>query len=49
MTWQDWSVAIIAVVVAAILARRIWRFFICGDTTSSCNGCTKQCHHRKAR
>ena len=47
MTWQDWSVAAIAIVVTIILVRRIWRFFVCGDTASSCDGCNKECSHRK--
>ncbi|MBR4870745.1 MAG: hypothetical protein IKU96_01090 [Alistipes sp.] len=49
MTWQDWSVAAIAVVVAIVLVRRVWRFVVCGDTSSTCEGCNKECSHRKKR
>ena len=46
MTWQDWGVAVVAVVVAIILVRRVWRFFACGER-NACDGCTKECNRRK--
>ena len=49
MTWQDWSVAVVAVVVAVVLVRRVRRFFVCGDSASSCEGCDKECRHRHNR
>ena len=48
MEWQDWAVAVIGVAVVAAMVYRIWRFFFCGDR-SNCDGCTKECHHRKHR
>ena len=49
MTWQDLCVGVIAIIVTLVVVRRIWRFFICGDTSSSCEGCSKECSHRKKK
>lgn len=45
MSWQEWIIAAIAVVVAIIVARRIWHLFTCG--TTQCSSCDKECPHRK--
>jgi hypothetical protein len=47
MTWQEWAVIVIAIIVGVVLTHRIWRFFVCGDTGSSCDSCNKECHHRR--
>ena len=44
--WQDVAVAVIAIVVGVMVVRRIWRFFVCGDSCS-CADCGKECSHRK--
>lgn len=44
--WQNIVVAVVAIVVGVILVRRIWRFFVCGDSCS-CSECSKECAHRK--
>ncbi|MBQ3248511.1 MAG: hypothetical protein IJB03_02480 [Alistipes sp.] len=46
MSSQEWIVLAVAVVVAIVLVRKVWRFFTCGPT-SSCDGCGKDCPHRK--
>ena len=46
MSWQDWAVAVIAVVVAIALVVRIWRFFTCHNQ-SKCSSCDKECKLRK--
>ena len=46
MTWQDWTVIAVAVVVFIALVARIWRFFKCRGT-NACDGCTKECQHRR--
>lgn len=48
MTWQDWTVLAVAVVVSALLVVRVWRFFKCRGTTA-CDGCTKECDHRRVK
>lgn len=45
-SWQEAVVAVVAVVVGVIVVRRIWRFFVCGDSCS-CSDCSKECKHRK--
>ena len=44
--WQDIVVGGVAIVVGVIVVRRIWRFFVCGDSCS-CQECGKECAHRK--
>lgn len=44
--WQEAVVAVVAIVVCVLVVRRIWRFFICGDSCS-CSECGKECSHRK--
>ncbi|MBQ5594907.1 MAG: hypothetical protein IIU78_04280 [Alistipes sp.] len=44
--WQELAVAIIAVVVAIALVRRVWRFFFCNEGCS-CSECNKECNRRK--
>ena len=46
MGWQDWAVAVVGVAVVVAMIYRMWRFFFCGDA-GSCEGCTKECSHRK--
>ena len=46
VSWQEAVVAVVAVVVGVIVVRRIWRFFVCGDSCS-CSDCSKECSHRK--
>ena len=45
MGWQEIIVGIVAVVVAIAVAHRVWRFFKCG--ASQCDGCSKECSHRR--
>lgn len=45
MDWQDWIVALVAVVVGIVLVRKAWRLFTCRDT--QCSSCNKECNHRK--
>ncbi|MBE6203628.1 MAG: FeoB-associated Cys-rich membrane protein [Rikenellaceae bacterium] len=46
MNWQDVIVGVVAIVVVAVIARRVWRFFACRDT-SKCSSCSKECSLRK--
>ncbi|MBR2429340.1 MAG: hypothetical protein IKB15_05105 [Alistipes sp.] len=46
MTWQDIIVAVVALVVAVVIAMKVWRLFSCRDT-SQCSSCTKECPLRK--
>lgn len=45
MNWQDIIVWIVALVVAIVVARKIWRFFACRDA-SKCSSCSKECRRR---
>ena len=45
MNWQEIVVWAIAVVVAIVVARKIWRFFACRDS-AKCSSCDKECRHR---
>ena len=45
-SWQEVVVAVVAIVVAIIVVRRVWRLFVCGDSCS-CSECGKECAHRK--
>jgi hypothetical protein len=45
-SWQDVVVAVVAIVVGILVVRRVWRFFVCGDSCS-CSDCSKECAHRK--
>ena len=44
--WQEAVVAVVAIVVGVLVVRRVWRFFVCGDSCS-CAECSKECNHRK--
>lgn len=46
MGWQETVVAIVAVVVAVLVIRRVWHFFKCRGE-SACDGCNKECSHRR--
>ena len=46
MGWQDWVVAVIGIVAVAVVVRRAWRLFVCGDS-SACAECAKDCKLRK--
>lgn len=46
MTWQDIIVAVVALVVAVVIAMKVWRLFSCRDT-SQCSSCTKECPLRR--
>lgn len=46
MDWQSMVVAVVAVVVTVIIARKTWHMFTCHNT-SRCSGCNKDCGHRK--
>lgn len=48
INWQELAVAIIAIVVGVAVVRRVWRFFVCGDSCS-CEDCGKECSHRKSK
>lgn len=48
LTWQDWAVAVIAVIVFVALGYRVWRFFRCRGE-SACSSCDKECPIRKER
>ena len=44
--WQEVVVATVAIVAGILVIRRVWRFFICGDSCS-CEECGKECARRK--
>ena len=44
--WQEAVVAVVAIVVGILIVRRVWRFFICGESCS-CSECGKECCHRR--
>ena len=44
--WQETVVAVVAIVVGVLVVRRVWRFFVCGDSCS-CAECDKECSHRR--
>ena len=44
--WQEAVVAVVAIVVGVVVVRRVWHFFVCGDSYS-CSECTKECNHRR--
>ena len=44
--WQEAVVAVVAIVVGVIVARRLWYFFACGSNCS-CSECGKECSHRR--
>lgn len=44
--WQETIVAVVAIVVSIVVIRRVWRFFVCGDSCA-CSECSKECRHRK--
>ncbi len=46
MNWQDVIVGVVAIVVVAVIARKMWRFFVCRDT-SKCSSCSKECGMRR--
>ncbi|MBO5900924.1 MAG: hypothetical protein J6Q36_00730 [Alistipes sp.] len=48
ITWQDLTVWAVAVVVFVLLVVRVWRFFKCRGTTA-CDGCSKECDHRRVK
>ena len=48
MNWQDVIVGVVAIVVVAVIARKMWHFFVCRDT-SKCSSCSKECSLRKKR
>ena len=44
--WQETVVAVVAIIVGVVVVRRVWRFFVCGDSCS-CSECGKECSHRR--
>ena len=48
MNWQDVIVGVVAIVVVAVIARKVWRFFACRDT-SRCSSCSKECSLRNKK
>ena len=46
--WQSVVVAVVAIVVGILVVRRVWRFFLCGDSCS-CSECGKECKHRRVK
>ncbi|MBR2866987.1 MAG: hypothetical protein IKC12_04630 [Alistipes sp.] len=47
MSSQEWIVLAVAVVVGIVLVHKVWHFFTCGPSGGSCDGCSKDCRHRK--
>ncbi|MBP3547520.1 MAG: hypothetical protein J6J64_02460 [Alistipes sp.] len=48
MSTQEWIVALVAVVVGIVVVHKVVRFFRC-PTESSCDGCSKECSHRRGK